>query len=211
MPTLYYTHDPMCSWCWGFSKTWNAVKKSLPTNIETKYLVGGLAPDSEEPMPADMQEKLLEVWRSIQEGIPGTEFNFDFWEYCKPRRSTYPACRAVLTAKQMDNSKEDEMISGIQNAYYLNAKNPSDLSTLVEVGQSIGLDDTKFTQLIQSPIIEQQLHHNIKTAQSMGGVSFPSLFLEFNGKDDMGMQNVPISIDYNSPDKIISAINQYLN
>ena len=106
----------------------------------------------------------------------------------------------------MDSAKEDDMISGIQKAYYLNAKNPSDLSTLVEMGCSIGLDETEFTQLIQSPLIEKQLQDDIKTAQSMGGTSFPSLFLEFGGKDNNGMQNSPIGIDYNSPDKIIAAI-----
>ena len=81
---------------------------------------------------------------------------------------------------------------------------------MVEMGCSIGLDETEFTQLIQSPLIEKQLQDDIKTAQSMGGISFPSLFLEFNGKDNIGMQNSPIGIDYNSPDKIIAAINHNL-
>lgn len=211
MPTLYYVHDPMCSWCWGFSKTWSAVKKTLPKPIKTKYLVGGLAPDSQEPMSADMQANLPQIWRTIQERIPGTNFNFDFWGKCEPRRSTYPACRAVLTAKHIDSAKEDEMITGIQKAYYLNAKNPSDLSALVEVGRSIGLDEAEFTQLIKSPFIEQQLQKDIKKAQSMGGVSFPSLFLETVSTGGNGVQTIPIGIDYNSPDRIISTIAQYLN
>lgn len=54
--TLYYVYDPMCSWCWGFNKTWNKVKKSLPKNINIQYVLGGLAPDSDEIMSDKMRE-----------------------------------------------------------------------------------------------------------------------------------------------------------
>ena len=43
------------------------------------YVVGGLAPDSAEPMPEAMQLALQNTWRTIQSRIPGTEFNYDFW------------------------------------------------------------------------------------------------------------------------------------
>ncbi|MFT6977114.1 MAG: putative protein-disulfide isomerase, partial [Shewanella psychromarinicola] len=23
--TLYYVHDPMCSWCWGYRPTWDTL------------------------------------------------------------------------------------------------------------------------------------------------------------------------------------------
>ncbi|HCV92735.1 MAG TPA: DsbA family protein, partial [Gammaproteobacteria bacterium] len=52
--TLFYIHDPMCSWCWGFSHTWNKVKNSLPSEINVQYILGGLAPDSSEVMPNEM-------------------------------------------------------------------------------------------------------------------------------------------------------------
>jgi len=49
--TLYYIHDPMCSWCWAFKSTWHKVLKELPSHINVYYLLGGLAPDSDLPMP----------------------------------------------------------------------------------------------------------------------------------------------------------------
>ena len=93
---LYYVHDPMCSWCWGFRPTWQKIQEGLSDDVEVRYLLGGLAPDSQEPMPKSMQLDIASYWGKIQQHISGTEFNFDFWEKCKPRRSTYPACRAVL-------------------------------------------------------------------------------------------------------------------
>ena len=49
---LFYVHDPMCSWCWAFAPTWAEIKQNLPEHIKVRYLLGGLASDSNEPMPS---------------------------------------------------------------------------------------------------------------------------------------------------------------
>ena len=56
-------------------------------------------------MPQDQQHTIAGYWQDVAT-TTGAEFNFDFWKLCKPRRSTYPACRAVLAARQQD--AEDE-------------------------------------------------------------------------------------------------------
>ena len=107
----------MCSWCWGFRPTWAEIKANLPDEVEVKYLLGGLAPDSKEPMPESMQSDIAGYWRRIQQHIPGTKFNFDFWDKCEPKRSTYPACRAVIAARKQNSEIELDMIDKIQNAF----------------------------------------------------------------------------------------------
>ncbi len=67
--TLFYIHDPMCSWCWGFSHTWNKVKNSLPSEINVQYILGGLAPDSSEVMPNEMHKKSRALALIILSGI----------------------------------------------------------------------------------------------------------------------------------------------
>jgi putative protein-disulfide isomerase len=94
--TLYYVHDPMCSWCWGFEPTRRQLFAALEGRLQIERLVGGLAPDTDEPMPATMRNMLQQTWHRIAISIPGTEFNFEFWEKCQPRRATYPANRAVI-------------------------------------------------------------------------------------------------------------------
>ena len=46
----------------------------------------------------------------------------------------------------------DAMIFAIQQAYYLNAKNPSDIDVLTECAVSIGLDADTFLQNIEGEI-----------------------------------------------------------
>ena len=97
---LIYVYDPMCSWCWGFTPAWQQLKQALDGIVTIEYRVGGLAPDSSEPMPEHMQHILQNTWHTISNKL-GTKFNFDFWHTCQPRRSTYPACRAALLARKV--------------------------------------------------------------------------------------------------------------
>lgn len=202
--TLYYVHDPMCSWCWGFQKVWPKVKQSLKGVVEIEYRTGGLAPDSDEPMPQAMQNAISGYWKNIQEKIPGTEFNFNFWKDCTPRRSTYPACRAVLAAKLIDENKEYSMIQAIQHAYYLEAKNPSNIDTLIDCAQQIDLCAQIFTDMINSQEVNDLLIQQMSDAINMQAQGFPSLILENNDQFEF------IFIDYNNADVMINQVQQHL-
>ena len=77
---LYYFLDPMCSWCWAFRPALRKIEVGLPDGLELIRILGGLAPDTDEPMAEAMRIKLQAIWRTIQERVPGTEFNFQYWE-----------------------------------------------------------------------------------------------------------------------------------
>src|SRR5512137_1547309 len=88
---LLYFLDPMCSWCWAFRPALKVVESRLPASIKLVRVLGGLAPDTDEPMPQELRDKLQNIWRTIQVKVPGTAFNFRYWDGCTPRRSTYRA------------------------------------------------------------------------------------------------------------------------
>jgi len=190
----------MCSWCWAFRPVFEQMLQALPADIEVRYLLGGLAPDSDAPMDKTTQTMIQKHWHTIEKKVPNTTFNFDFWTKNTPRRSTYPACRAVLAAKAQSAPKEDAMILAIQQAYYLKATNPSNDDTLIACAANIGLNIDTFKKDLHAPHTQQQLVNNIQQAQSMGVYNFPSLVLEENE------QCQPISIDYNSIGHILQQL-----
>ncbi len=202
--TLFYIHDPMCSWCWGFKPTLQAIREALPESIELKTILGGLAPDSDEPMPEATKQYVQQNWKNIERVIPGTQFNYDFWTHCQPRRSTYPSCRAVIAARELNPELEFEMIAAIQKAYYLQAKNPSDASTLIELAGDIGLDKVQFEETFKSDQVQQLFEQNLYAYQQLAinvGVSgFPSLAMKVD------TQFVGIPIDYNNANVSLDAI-----
>ena len=188
MPTkLFYVHDPMCSWCWGFRPTLQRLIEQLPKTLEVEYLLGGLAADTHHPMPKAQQQAIIQHWKRIEQTL-GSHFNYDFWHLCKPRRSTYPACRSVIAAKKQ--TKEMDMIQAIQEAYYVKAQNPSDYDTHYQLAQALGLNLERFKKDIMSSETEQSLQQQIQLSRSLPISGFPSLVLWHNSKWH------PIKVDY---------------
>ena len=174
MKTLYYVADPMCSWCWGFHSVLTEVKAELPNDVPLVYVMGGLARDSDEPMPEEVKAYVKNAWRQVT-AETGAEFNWDFWEVCQPRRSTYPSCRAFYAAKAQSENAGVLMFEAIQRAYYQEARNPSDVETLVAVAGEIGLDVARFAKDLKSEAIEKEMQDGFNVRRSLNANEFPSL------------------------------------
>ncbi len=199
-PVLYYVHDPMCSWCWAFAPVLEQLLERLPNVIEVRRLLGGLAPDTDEPMPEDLREMVQGSWQRIKQHVPETELNFDFWTKCVPRRSTYLSCRAVIAARRQGEKFEQAMITAIQRAYYTQARNPSDANTLIALAGEIGLDTAAFEKALRSAEVDRELEAEILQARAMDIESFPALvYVDARGPR-------PIAIDYRDPEPMLRMI-----
>ena len=165
----------MCSWCWAYRPTLLQLRENLPKDISWQNVLGGLAPDNDQPMPDHLRNMIQGHWRQIQSTV-GTDFNFDFWTQCQPRRDTYKACRAVIAAAHQQ--AEEAMIEAIQNAYYLRAMNPSEPDTLADLAAEIGLDHNRFNDDRHSAQTEAELRRQLGLRDILAVRSFPSLVLE---------------------------------
>jgi putative protein-disulfide isomerase len=202
---LYYIHDPMCAWCWGYQPTLIKLAHSLnkgPLKLDLIRILGGLAPDTDSPMPNSMREQIMSYWQHIHNKL-GTEFNFDFWTQNTPRRATYAACRAVLVARQFN--REQALILAIQKAYYLRALNPSDDHVLATLATEVGLDRDLFLAQLNAQNTQNLLNTEIAFARSIGGNSFPSWVLI---KDQ---QPYTIAVDYDDHINTLSKIHSLLD
>lgn len=198
---LYYIHDPMCSWCWGYKPTWEKLKSQLPDKVQVEYLMGGLAPDNSEPMSLDMKVMLEQTWRRIEAQL-GTPFNYDFWQQCQPVRTTYPACRAVIAAELQGQG--EAMINALQHAYYLKAMEPHVMKTHVLLAKELGLDAKQYERDLQSDAVQSEFARQLSFCQMLGVSAFPSLVLEVND------QFYAIQLSYSSVEKTLQDIEQYL-
>ncbi len=181
---LYYLHDPMCSWCWGYQPVWNELQEELPETIQVEYVAGGLAADSNDVMPLAQQIMIQRHWQTIEKKL-GTVFNYDFWQKNSPRRSTYNACRAVIAAHKQ--GFQQAMITAIQHGYYLRALNPSDIDTLILLAKELyGQNKNQFNidsfiDDLSANEIDEELSRQINLARSLSQQGFPALVLEVRG------------------------------
>lgn len=171
---LVYVMDPMCAWCYAFQRELEAFQTHFP-ELQIDWIMGGLAPDNDTPMDDALARMISGYWHDIEQRT-GVEFNHSYWDTNTPYRSTFLACRAVITTERIAVGKSVDMVKAIQHAYYQDAKNPSLVSTLVECAEQIGLDVPHFSSQLDSPIVEQTLISHLSLAQNLNVSGFPALF-----------------------------------
>jgi putative protein-disulfide isomerase len=203
-PILYYVHDPMCAWCWAFRPVWLGLRATLGTRVDVRFVLGGLAPDSDAPMPQETREYLQETWRRIRVQVPGTRFNFDFWSHNIPRRSTWPACRAVIAAERQAAGAGERMVLAIQQAYYLEAKNPADQEVLVALSEGLELDTGLFREDLAGTAVRAELDEQFRLRDQLGAQGFPSLIL------NSGSRFWPVPVHYREPSAMLAVIEDAL-
>jgi putative protein-disulfide isomerase len=151
------------------------VRERLQGKLDIAYVVGGLAPETDTPMSLEMQAYLQQTWRKVSQHT-GVTFNYDFWSLNIPKRSTYPACKAVLVARQA--GLELAMYEAIQRLYYQRAGNPSEYANLYQLAEELGLERQEFIQQIHSDAIDGLLQQEIRLVERLGAQGFPGLVLQ---------------------------------
>ncbi len=188
---LLYVMDPMCGWCYGFQPELEQFLEKYPA-AQVDWIMGGLAPDSNQPMDESLQQTISSYWHQIEEKSQVT-FNHDFWKLNTPYRSTYPACRAVIAAERLKPNSAQQMAKAIQSAYYLEAKNPSLEETLIGCASSLGLDEKEFIQVFKSEETEQRFQQHLSITHQLQIQGFPAL-LYINDNN----QAYPLALGYNN-------------
>lgn len=170
---LLYVMDPMCAWCYGFQPELEQFLANHP-GIEVEWIMGGLAPDSSEPMAQSLRDTISSYWYHIEQNTQVT-FNHTYWKLNTPYRSTYQACRAVIAAKSLSAHAVMPMVKAIQSAYYQEAKNPSLDDTLVDCADSLGIDKARFTDRLNAGVTEECLQRELMLTQQLQIRGFPAL------------------------------------
>ncbi len=173
---LVYVADPMCSWCFGFAPVLAEVEARFAESVPVLCVLGGLAPDDDAPMDGETKAYVRAAWRAVA-ARTGVAFNDAFWERCEPRRSTWPACRAVLVAGE----RGAEMFAAIQRAYYVEARDPSRRATLLELAGELELDVDAFDRALDANPTRELLALHFAERDRLGVRGYPSLILEQGG------------------------------
>ncbi len=169
-----YVMDPMCAWCYGFQPELDRFLEQYPS-AEVNWVMGGLAPDSTEPMGENLKQAISSYWHTIEK-VSQARFNHSYWERNTPYRSTYQACRAVIAAETLAAKNAQQMVKAIQSAYYREAQNPSLDETLIDCAKRIGLAGGEFLDVLRSRETESKFQEHLATAHHLRVSGFPALF-----------------------------------
>jgi len=166
---LIYIGDPMCSWCYGFAPELEKTIAKLPKNVEFEIILGGLRVHGTESMK-ELKHFLKEHWHEV-ESKTGQEFNYDILESCVMNYDTEPACRAVVTMRNLMPQNEFPYFVAIQKGFYLHNYLPN-AGNFAQQAKEFGVDSASFVKAFSSTEIVDLTMQEFKKARNLG-VIFP--------------------------------------
>ncbi len=165
----------MCSWCYGFAPSKRKLEEQCAGRAVTTLVVGGLHIDWTEPQDEQRKKFLDEHWREIGERS-GQPFKFDILERDGFVYNTEPACRATVTAREMDgNGVALNFFSHLQSAFYAENQDVTQEDVLVDLAMDFGLDKTEFAKLFPSDELKQKTTQDFQFSQRLGVSGFPAV------------------------------------
>lgn len=177
--TLWYIADPMCSWCWGFAPTIEAIRQRYAERLTIAIILGGLRPGTVQPIANQQRDEILGHWHNVQR-MTGQPFLF---EGAMPEGFVYdtePACRGVATVSTLAPSLTFPFFSAIQLAFYTQQIDVTQPENLMQIAANLDIDAEQFLHVFSSEAIKQKTLANFGKAKQWGITGFPSLVLQNN-------------------------------
>lgn len=179
---IIYIGDPMCSWCWGFAPVLDALRHKYRDRFGFRVILGGLRPGPQaELLDGRLKEFLLTEWRHIHE-VTGQPFDYSFLDRVGFKYDTDPACRAVVTMRQMKPAAELEFFERIQRAFYAENTDITNVTNYPPLIEPFGVDATDFVCRMTSEEIERETEADYAEARNLGVTGFPSVLIRMGEK-----------------------------
>jgi putative protein-disulfide isomerase len=144
-PNLIYIADPMCSWCWGFSRVFDAIRAHFGPALPIRLVMGGLRPGTTKPMHEDAKRTTREHWEHVREAS-GQPFDFGFFERDGFVYDTEPPARAVVVARRSGMDLALDMLKDLHHAFYAENQDVTDEAVLADVAEARGLERAAFLE-----------------------------------------------------------------
>ena len=174
---LIFVLDPMCSWCWGFAPVIEALLKTESEKYQFSLVVGGLRTKGEMPWDERAKAYLKGHWAQVSQST-GQPFSHQLFEKEQFEYDTYPACKAVVTVRELFGmEKAFAYLHIIQEAFYAKAKDITKVDVLIQLLEEIGVESSSFKTFFQSHRAQRLMEHDFAKARSMGANAFPSVVM----------------------------------
>jgi len=173
---LIYIADPMCSWCWGFSPVLQEIRKQFQDHLAFSVIVGGLRAGTSEILNEDLKQYIRGHWTEVKQ-MTGQPFSFDFFNRDNFIYNTEPACRAIVTMRNLKPEIVFSYFESLHYSFYVENHDITSPEVLSKNAAKFGVDKKAF-QAFHSQEIIDETSSDFETARRMGVFGFPSLVLK---------------------------------
>jgi len=197
---LIYVGDPMCSWCWGISPQLNALKRyGEQEAIPFRIVMGGLRPGGGEEWTEQFRDFLAHHWQEVNRKT-GQPFGYALFDLEQFNYDTEPACRAVVTVREIAPDQVLSFFELTQHYFYVKNKDPKNISFYEPICEKLNIDFALFSEQFNSESMRYATRQDFMLSSSWEVRGFPSVIYKRDGKLNL------IARGYSSFDTMIAII-----
>jgi len=168
---LIFIIDPMCSWCWGFHPVIKELREKHSDRYHYSLVVGGLRTKGQMAWTQESRDYLAQNWNAVNKAT-NQPFNFTLLNRERFDYDTYPACRAIVTVRELWGDEASfNYLEKIQEAFYARGEDTTSVERLADYVE----DRENFLAFYNTERAEILMQHDFSKAHSMGANAFPSV------------------------------------
>lgn len=207
--TIIYIMDPLCGWCYGFSDVIRQFRQANRQQFSLQILPGGMWIDDEVRYSTPELASYIAGHNRQIEQVSGKRFGANFEQRLLQtpplRLDSFPASKALVIAQQLQPESALDYLRLIQQAFFVEGRDPNDGAMYVEAAKQVGIATADFSKSWVDPQSTAATRAAFAKAASFGALSFPTIAAEING------QNVVLAQGFQPLAKLQQAVERQLN
>lgn len=183
---MIYVADPMCSWCYGFGKTMDALLASpgVAAPLQLALVMGGLRPYTSESLAPGRAQEIAGHWQHVH---AATGLPFDTGPASAMQQpgfvyDTEPASRATVAVRAHWPQHTWRYFKAVQQAFYAGGRDVTRRDTLAAIAEETGLPRGNFETAFEAEDTRLATRLDFSQAQHWGIRGFPALLAEIGGE-----------------------------
>lgn len=200
MVQLIYVADPMCSWCYGFSREISRLIASEGA-VQLQLVAGGLSPFNTKVMDDNQKLAVKAHWKEVEKET-GLTFSNQTMSQKDFVYDTEPACRAVVAIRETVPEMSLGYMHVLQKAFYVEGQNITQPTVLAEVAEKIGLDRKNFEAAFELQSIKDATADDFAMTKRWNISGFPTLLLK------QGRKLHVLTIGYAKCDELMARLDE---
>jgi len=183
---IVYAFDPLCGWCYGFSKSFETFIASHPA-LDVEIVCGGMVTGDRVGPLADIAPYLRSAYKDVEQrtGVTfGEAYLAELFGDATMLMNSIPPSRALVAFKMLnpDPRAAVQFASAIQAAIYSKGLAPENEAGWVNLAREFGLDGEAFQNAMQSEQCRVDLQNEFIRVQQMGVNGFPTVMLSIDNE-----------------------------
>ncbi|MDZ7719726.1 MAG: DsbA family protein [Balneolaceae bacterium] len=188
-PTLIYTFDPLCGWCFGFHPIMKKLKERFEDELYVKVIPGGLATGENAQKISEGYDYILNALKRVED-TTGVQFGENFKLLAEEGSYFYnsePSCRIQNVVNEIKPDESLKFAGTLHEAFFVDGKNMNEWDTFADLLTQHSVDLEKAKSLYESEEIKQKTTEQFEWCAKNEATAFPTLLLHIG--DEIGVMS----------------------